>query len=227
VLVIAGLLAVLAVGAVGACSSSGPTKAEQGRAVAESAGLPEDVADFFEAATATPSAPFRVSYDLTDDQGKTSQLTVTQQPPKRRVDVFHPDGTIDSTIGTGAENVQCTKTGETWRCGNLGVDPARQQSDGVLDADALRRATDRIRERATDFDFRIESRTIAGAAARCLVTTRKPSAASDPSVGGSGTLCLSNEGAQLLGETPTGRFEAKEYTTVIAPDAFDVPAPVA
>jgi hypothetical protein len=220
VLVIAVLLT------VGACSSSGPTKADQGRSIAQDAGLPKDVADFFASATAPPSAAYRVSYDAADQQGKPTQVTVTQMPPKRRVDVFHADGSIDSTIATGAHNVQCTKTGETWQCGDLGADPSRQLADGVLDPDALRAATDRLRERAADFDFRIETRTIAGASARCLVTTRKPEAASDPSIGASGTLCLSTEGALLLGETPTGRFEAKEYTTTIPADAFDVPAPV-
>jgi hypothetical protein len=95
----------------------------------------------------------------------------------------------------------------------------------VLDPDALRAATDRLRDRAADFDFRVEARTIAGAAARCLVTTRKAEAASDPSIGASGTLCLSTEGALLLGETPTGRFEAKEYTTTIPANTFDLPAP--
>jgi hypothetical protein len=219
------VLVIVALLVVGACSSSGPSKADQGRSIAESAGLPKDVADFFAAATKAPTAAFRVSYDLTDANGKPSQVTLTQQEPKRRLDVFHADGTIDSTIGTGAHNVQCTKTGDTWQCGDLGGDPGAKQANGVLDPDALRAATDRLRERAADFDFRIEARTIAGATARCLVTTRKPEAASDPSLGASGTLCLSDEGALLLGETPTGRFEAKEYTTTIPADAFDLPAP--
>ena len=224
-LVIAALLAVLAVFAVGACSSGGPTKADQGRSIAEDAGLPSDVADFFAAATTASTAAFRVAYDITDPDGKPSQVTLTQQPPKRRVDVFHADGTVDSTIGTGARNVQCTKTGDTWQCGDLGGTVGSQPTDGILDPNALRTAADRLRERASDFDFRVETRSIAGASARCLVTTRKPEAASDPSLGASGTLCLSTEGALLLGETPTGRFEAKEYTTTIPPDAFDLPAP--
>ena len=219
------LLVIAVLLAVGACSSAGQTKADQGRSIAEGAGLPKDVADFFASATAPPSAAYRVSYDVADQQGKSSQVTLTQMPPKRRVDVFHADGTIDSTIASGGRSYQCTKTGATWQCGDLGTDPSRELANGVLDTDALRAAADRLRERAADFDFRIETRTIAGASARCLVTTRKPEAASDPSLGASGTLCLSAEGALLLGETPTGRFEAKEYTTDIPADAFDLPAP--
>jgi hypothetical protein len=219
------VLVIVALLVVGACSSNGPTKADQGRSIAEGAGLPEDVADFFASATAPASAAYRVSYDVADQQGKSSQVTVTQKPPQRRVDVFHADGSIDSTLASGGRSYQCTKTGATWQCGDLGADPSSQLANGVLDTDALRAAADRLRERAADFDFRIETRTIAGAAARCLVTTRKPEAASDPSLGASGTLCLSDEGALVLGETPTGRFEAKEYTTTIATDAFDLPAP--
>ena len=219
VLVIAALLA------VAACSSDAPTKADQGRAVAQDAGLPKDVADFFAAATADPRAAYRVSYDVTNQQGKPEQVTVTQKPPERRVDAFHADGSIDSTIATGGHSYQCTMTAGKWQCGDLGTDPARKVVGGVIDPEALRKATDRVRERAGDFDFRIETRTIAGASTRCLVTTRKPEAASDPSLGASGTLCLSSEGALLLGETPTGRFEAKEYTTTIPADAFVLPAP--
>jgi hypothetical protein len=223
VLVIAALLMV---GAVGACSSGAPTKADQGRSIAEDAGLPKDVADFFASAVSPAGGGFRVVYDITDTDGKPSQVTLTQQEPKRRVDVFHADGTIDSTIGTGARNVQCTKTGDTWQCGNLEGAIGAQPSNGVLDTNALSAAAERLRERAADFDFRIDTRNIAGVSARCLVTTRKPEAASDPSLGASGTLCLSSEGALLLGETPTGRFEAKEYSTTIPTDAFDLPAPV-
>ncbi|MEY2463032.1 MAG: hypothetical protein QOH64_1170 [Acidimicrobiaceae bacterium] len=219
------LPALLVVITLAACGSSGPDRAGQGRAIAEGAGLPKDVADFFAAAAAPAASAFRVAYDSNDQQGKPSQLTLTQKPPQRRVDVFHPDGSIDSTIATGGRSYQCTMTGSTWECGALGTDPAPQLAGGVFDPDAVRKATEAFRQRAADYDFRVETRTVAGAQARCLVTTRKPGAASDASQGATATLCLSAEGAQLLAETPTGRFEAKEYTTTIPTDAFDLPAP--
>src|SRR3954463_8279413 len=68
------LLLLAAVLAAAACSSSGQTKSDQGRSIAEDAGLPEDVADFFATATAPPTTAFRVVYEISDKDGKPSQV---------------------------------------------------------------------------------------------------------------------------------------------------------
>jgi hypothetical protein len=99
-------------------------------------------------------------------------------------------------------------------------------SGAVFGPDAVQATKDKIAQRVADFDFRVENRTIANVTARCLVTTRKPDASSDPTLGASATLCISPEGVILQIETPGGTESAVDYTTTIPGDAFALPAPV-
>ena len=215
---------VVCVLALGACGSSSPTKADQGRSIAEEAGLPADVADFFAQASGGTRAPYRVTLTTTDTAGKPLHVTTTERPPDERVDTFHADGTIDASITTQGHHYQCTMAANHWDCGDLGT--ASTSSGQIFGATAVQLAIDRFRQRAGDYDFRVEPRAIAGASAKCLVTTRKPGHEQDPTVGASATLCLSPEGAVVLAETPSGTLTATAYTTAIPPDAFALPAAV-
>lgn len=206
------------------CGGSGPSKADQGRSIAEHAGLPGDVADFFALAAKGTQATYRVSLDTTDDKGAKLQVTTTQRPPDVRVDTFHADGTIDATFSVRGQRSECTRANDQWQCGELG--PSSSSSDDVFGASAVSLAIDRFRQRATDYDFRVEHRTIANVDATCLVTTRKPGHDQDPSLGPSATLCLSAEGAILRAETGAGTLSASSYTTKIPDDAFALPAPI-
>jgi hypothetical protein len=211
-----GAVALLAAG----CSSDGSSRADQGRSIASEAGLAPDVADFFATATATDHGDYRLSYASTDSDNQPLQITITSRGADNRIDLFHADGTIDSTIRLGGTTYQCTKTSE-WQCG--AVETGSATAGGVFDPDTVRHALDQLRLRAEDYDFSVESRTIAGAGAQCLVTTRKPGH-DDPALGAAATLCLSAEGAQLLVAVPSGTIEASDYTTTLPPDAFDLPA---
>lgn len=207
---------------VGACASGGD-KGDQGRAIAEQAGLPGDVAEFFALAARGLDATYRATYDTTDTAGGALQITSTQRPPDVRVDTFHADGTIDASISVGGTAFQCTMTANQWVCGELG---SPGDTGEVFGPTAVQRATDQFRRRAEDYDFRVEPRTVAGAAGRCLVTTRKPGREVDATLGASATLCVSPEGVILLAEVPSGSITATTYTTTIPPDAFTLPAPV-
>jgi hypothetical protein len=202
-----------------ACSDS-PTRTDQARQIASSAGLATDVADFIATATAGGNGIYAVTYHTTATDGSAQQITVTQQPPDRRVDIYGADGTIDSTIRTGGTSYQCTK-GQAWTCAALGDQTA--DPNGVLDAKTVTAAIEQLTSRAADYDFRVESRSMLGVTARCLVTTLKPGH-SDPSLGASATLCLAPSGAQLLVDVPRGKLEATDYTTAIPPDVFALPA---
>jgi hypothetical protein len=207
-----------------ACGGSSQTKAEQGRSIAEQAGLAPDVAAFFSLAVAGTNATYRETIETTDKTGKPVQVTTTQRPPDTRFDTFNADGTVDSTIAVGGQTYQCTMAASHWDCGELGTSPS--SSAQVFNPSAVQSAIDQFEHRANDYDFRIEDREMVGLTARCLITTRKAGHEQDPSLGASATLCLSPEGAVLAVEVPSGSITAKEYSTTIPGDAFTLPAPV-
>lgn len=218
VLVLAGLAALTG----GGCGGGGPSASDQGRSIAETAGLPKDVADFFALATTGLTATYRVTRQTTDTSGQPLQLTTTQRPPDTRFDAFHSDGSVDSTIATGGRSYQCTMQAMHWDCGELGT--SASSSGQAFDADTVKHAIDAFKARTADYDFRTETRTIANVTAHCLVTTRKPGHESNSALGATATLCLSPEGVILSVEIPTGSLTATEYSTTIPDDAFNLPA---
>jgi hypothetical protein len=207
-----------------ACGGSGTSREAQNRSIAQDAGLPAPVGDFFALAARGADATYTESVQTNDAKGNSVQITTTQRPPDRRLDVFNADGTIDATIATGGKTYQCTQTAGTWMCGELG--PAPSSSGGVLATDIVQRAVDEFRARAADYDFAVDQRTIANAPVSCLVTTRKPGHELDANLGATATLCLSHEGVPLYVDVPAGRLTAVAYATSVDPHAFDLPAPV-
>ena len=207
-----------------ACGGHTETKADQGRSIAAGAGLSKEVAAFFALAASGTQATYRVSLDTTDSAGNKLQVTTTQRPPDVRVDTFHADGTIDATLALKGRRYQCTMAAKQWQCGDLGV--ATSDSSEVFGASAVQLAIDRFKQRAADYDFRVEDRMIANVKATCLLTSRKARHDQDPSLGASATLCLSREGAILSAEVPSGTLTASSYATMIPDDALTLPAPV-
>lgn len=206
---------------VAACGGNGPSKEDQARSIAQQAGLSPEVAEFFALASSGLTATYRSTVDTKDAKGQPLQITTTQRPPDARFDAFHADGTIDSTILTGGQSYQCTMANSHWDCGALGTKAA---TGNVFGPDTVKAAIDRFKDRAADYDFRVESRTVANTTAQCLVTTRKPGHDSDSTLGTTATLCLSPEGVILLVDVPTGSLSATDYSTTIPDDAFDLPA---
>ena len=217
-------LAALAVIALAACWSGGTSRSDQGRSIASEAGLPSEVGEVFSLALEGTKATYTLTYSTTDKSGASVQISVAQRPPDRRVDVFGADGTIESTFRVGTTAYQCTKT-TSWACGTLTSKDASASPSDPLNADAVAAAVDKFRQRASDYDFRVDRRTVAGTDARCLVTTRKAGHDQDPSLGTSATMCVSPEGAVLSVEVPTGAYAATGYSTMVSADAFSLPAP--
>lgn len=221
--VAASLLTVVAA----ACSSSAPSRADQGRSIASAAGLRDDVGEVFALALQGASATYTVTYTTKDSAGNEVQLTVTQRPPDRRIDDFRPDGTIESTFRLGSVAYQCTKqpgNDGAWTCGALATDTGGGgSSTDPLSPDTLRAAIANFSQRAADFDFRVEHRSIIGIDARCLVTTRKPTSASSDATG-TATLCVAPDGGLLAVEVPTGSFSATAYSTSVDAQSLQLPA---
>jgi hypothetical protein len=211
--------------ALSACSGHSQTKADQGRSIAQGAGLPKDVADFFSLAASAASATYRSTLETVDANGQPLQVTTTQRPPDLRVDTFHADGSIDASINVSGRGYQCTQQANHWNCGELGGVAAASDAQ-VFGPTAVQSAIDRFRQRAIDYDFKVEDRAIVGVTARCLITTRKAGHEQDTALGASATLCISPEGAILRVEVPSGTIAATAYTTTIPDDGFRLPAPV-
>ena len=208
-------VAIVAAVLLAACGGGGDSASDQGKSIADAAGLPKDVGDFFALATTGLNATYRVTLDTVDKAGKPVQVTTTQRPPEVRFDAFHADGSIDSTFATGGKRYQCAQTNGAWQCGELGpTDPIGE----VFDPKTVSDIVAKLQQQAGAYDFRVETRTLAGVSARCLVTTPK-TGSSQPA-----TMCLSPEGAILLVDVPTGTITASAYSTTIPDDAFKLPA---
>ena len=216
-------VAALAAVALAACGSSGTSRGDQARSIASAAGLSSDVAEVLALALEGTNATYTLTYSTVDTSGASVQISVAQRPPDRRVDVFSSDGTIESTFRVGAVAYQCTKT-TGWTCGTLSNREASAGPGDPLSADAVATAVDRFRQRTNDYDFRVDRRTVAGADARCLVTTRKSGHDADPSLGTSAAMCVSPEGAILSVEVPTGSYAATGYSTTVDAGVFSLPA---
>ena len=200
------LLCVLAVGV--ACASSptpdeelARTRAAQARDVARRAGLPSAIGDFLARyAAGSVAGRFTVAYQ---------EFTLTQDPPRRRVDVggqsffLLPEGTFQCAAGA------CQRA--TTTAGPIAA-------FGPLDPDAVSRTvTDLVNARAT-FTLELATRIVAGVRSTCLTATPRSGSAT-PS-----TICISEQGAVVLRESRQRPLRAVRYSTRVARSAFVLPA---
>ena len=191
-----------------ACSddpSASDERADQIREVAEDADLPDDVVDVLELAARGADGTFQVTYP--GDDG--TSIVISQDPPDRRIDVVIGDRVVESRVVRGGIGYRCA--------------PAQDDPDGSLDCtrsetglegpgafteEALRSFADDLAASREDVDLRVESRTIAETDATCLVA-------------GDETICVSDEGAQLLVDVGDDRLSASGYTTDVPDGTFD------
>ena len=201
-----GVLALLA--ATVACSddpSPADARADQVREAAEEAGLSDDVIDVLELAARGVEGTFQVTYPGEDG----ASLVVSQAPPDRRIDVVVGERVVESRV---------LRDGVGYRCAPPSDDPVgsldctRSESGlpepGGFSEEAIDAFTDDLIDSGDDIELSVEPRTIADAHATCLVA-------------GPDTICLSDEGAQLLIDSGDDRLEATAYTTDVPDGTFD------
>lgn len=213
-------LAALGVAGCGDDPTAADERGDQIGDAAGEAGLPADVAGLL-ADAARSDGTYRVVFEAAAGDAAPTRVTLTQRPPDRRIDIEQADGTAQSTIGTATDNHRCTREGAdgAWTCEAL-VEPS---PDGVFQEAIVDALTDTLTEQAASYDFAVETRTVLERDVRCLVTTLHEGI-DDPSLGGSGTLCISAEGAMVLVETPSQTIRAIGYSTDVADDAFALPS---
>ena len=198
--------------ALGACGDDGTSdaRAEQVREAADEAGLPDDVADVLALAARGATGTFQVTYP--GDEG--SSVVVSQDPPNRRVDVVLGERIVRSQVVRGGVAYRC-EPAEDGRDGELGCRRSQSALDapGTFSPEALATFTEELGATADDIELTVEARTIAETDATCLVAT--------PATGDPETLCVSDEGAQLLVDAAGERLEASAYATDVPAGTFD------
>jgi hypothetical protein len=225
-MVAAPLAAVVAAGACGGGSglagrarAVGADREKQARKVAADAGLGADVQDVVGRAAAAAARAFVVAYDSPDG----ARTTVSQDPPSKRVDVTGGptgQGIVRTALVNANGSFACEKVADRWTCRTSAAPPPAL---GGFDPANLKSTVDQLSAARLTYDFRVEHRTVAGTAATCLVTERKPGA---PGTGGQmGRLCVAASGAPLLVEQPGQTLTAVSYSTTVPKATFDLPAP--
>lgn len=207
-------------GLQGKAREVGRQRARQAAQVARDAGLSEDIATLVGDAAGAVGQTFTVTYD-TGDGGR---ATLVQDPPLRRFDVVLPNGTTRTSLVNEAGAFSCEQQAGTWTCAPS-LDPPPDV--GPFSASAMERTIGSLSSAQASFDLRVERREVAGVDARCLVTERKPSAASDPALGERGVLCVAPSGATLVIDQPDQRLTALAYEDRADAGSFALPAPVA
>lgn len=165
-----------------------------------------------------------MTYDLGGDA--LGSAVLVQDPPRRRVDLTtEVEGrtVTRSVIADDDRSVVCERAGGEWACRRGGPD---EGIPGAFGPEQVERAVRDLARARDAYTFRTGSRTVAGVNARCLVTELAPGRDEDVTLGRKGTLCVSEEGVPLLVETAASSLRAVQYTTTVASDAFDAPAPV-
>jgi hypothetical protein len=214
----AAVLATLALLALPACGDDGGSvadeRADQVRAAAEKAGLPDDVADVLALAATGALATFQVAYAGTEG----ARLVVSQAPPDHRVDVITA-GVVESRVLRDGTAYRCEREADALRCTRAA---GALERPGTFTDYALDAFTEQLADSRGALDLTVEDREIAATDATCLVTTPKAGTPLDGAALSTDTLCLSDEGAQLLLDAGGERLVADSYSTDVPEGTFEV-----
>lgn len=219
-------LAALAVAVLvtGSCEGSDDVAGERADQVREAAldvGLSAEVADVLALAGRGATATFQLTYEGADG----ASITVSQDPPNRRVDALAGGLIVQSQLVRGEVGYLCElpadgRPGDPLECRRtVGAVPA----EGAFTTEALARFTEELADAPDAFDLTVERRTIAGVEATCLVTAPRAGTPIDGTTPGVDTICLSRDGAQLLVDAGGERVVASTYSTEVPDGTFDLP----
>lgn len=215
-----GLVAVLAA-ACGDDEDVAGERAAQVRDAAVDAGLDAEVADVLALAARGATATFQLTYEGVDG----ASITVSQDPPNRRVDALAGGLIVQSQLVRGDVGYLCElrddgRPGDPLECRRTdGAVPA----EGAFTPDALAAFTEELAQAPDALDLTVEQRTIAGVEATCLVTAPRAGTPIDGTTSGVDTMCLSDDGAQLLVDVDGERVVASTYSTEVPDGTFDLP----
>lgn len=217
---LAALLLVVAVAGCGDDEDVGDERSDQLRRTALDAGLPREVADVLALAARGATATFQLTYPGEDG----AEITISQAPPNRRVDVAQAGLIVRSQVVRGEVAYLC----EVPEGGRPGDDLECERSSGAVPAtgaftdDELEAFADDLAATRDELDLTVEQRDLAGVEATCLVTAPVAGTPIDGEGPGVDTLCLAPDGAQLLVDVGGERVVAASYASSVPEGTFDV-----
>jgi hypothetical protein len=217
---VAGVAVMLASCGGGDSDAVADDRADQVRDAARDAGLSDEVADVLALAARGATATYQVTYEGADGAG----ITVSQQPPNRRVDALTEGRIVQSQVVRDGVGYTCEladggQPGDRLDCRRTqGAIPAQ----GAFTDEALAAFTEELAGALDSLDLTVESRTIADVRATCLVSAPKAGTPIDGDGPGVDTICLSDDGAQLLVDSAGERVVAAAYSTDVPDGTFDV-----
>jgi len=195
-------------------------RADQVREVMLEAGYSEEVGEVGARLAAGPGATYRAVYESTSGS-ETTLVTVTNDPPRRRVDIDPEAQVSRTTITEDTRTVTCTGLDDRWTC----VEGAPGPELAELSDAALTDAVLDLARAVEEYVVAIEEQEVAGVAGTCLVVTPRADV-EDPSAAPAATVCVSRQGIPLLVERAGTRLRAVEVTDDIPSGAFDPPAEI-
>ncbi|MGV3760385.1 MAG: hypothetical protein ACO1PW_12730 [Actinomycetota bacterium] len=195
-------------------------RAEQVRSAALEAGLDEDVADVLALAARGAAATYQVTYPGPDD----TSLVVSQDPPRRRVDVVQAGLIVESQVLVDGVSYHCTipdggRPGDELRCQRSST---ALPGTGAFTEAALDEFTEVLVASADQVRTTVEDRTVAGQAVTCLVSTPRPETLPEGTEATTDTICLDDDGVQLLVDAAGERLVADAYSAEVPEGTFDV-----
>lgn len=194
-------------------------RSDQVRAAALEAGLSPEVADVLALAARGGSATFQVSYPGPDG----TAIVVSQDPPDRRIDALEAGLVVESQVLVDGVSYRCTlpdggRAGDDLRCQRTS---AALPGTGAFTESALTRFTEDLAASLGTVELTVETRTIAGADATCLVASPSQAATSEGAPGPD-TICVADDGTQLLVDVGGDRMVADGYSREVPEGTFDL-----
>lgn len=217
----AGLLVATALLGLGGCADDAADVADersaQVRAAALDAGLSPEVADVLALAARGGSATFQVSYPGPDG----TSIVVSQDPPDRRIDALEAGLIVESQVLVDGVSYRCTlpeggRAGDDLRCQRTS---AALPGTGAFTEAALSRFTDDLAASLGTVELTVETRTVAGTEASCLVASPTPVEGEDADPD---TICVADDGTQLLVDVGGERMVADGYSPEVPDGTFDL-----
>lgn len=214
----------VALGLAAGCGGDGPSTAEeragQVRAAALEAGLDDEVADVLALAARGAAATYQVTYAGADG----GAVVVSQDPPQRRVDALRAGLVVESHVLVDGVSYRCTlpdgsRPGDDLRCRRTS---ATLPGTGTFTEAALAELVEQLAAGADRVATTVGTRTIAGETVTCLEAVPRPETVPAGTEVVTDTICLSDDGVQLLVDVGGERLVADAYRDEVPAGTFEL-----